>query len=139
MTPFYHSSPPPRPSAPLVQHISSDKKRPSFEHRDSSPSPFLPSSPYFSSSICTAVSNFNYPHPRARKKKKKKKKKKRKMTRPKSIAPQQALSVKKRSSPTCDRAVFWMCFEINFFPLPSSSPVRIENWRFLRSARLREV
>ena len=137
MTPFYHSSPPPRPSAPLVQHISSDKKRPSFEHRDSSPSPFLPSSPYFSSSICTAVSNFNYPHPRARKKKEKEKEKENDS--PKINRTLNKRSVKKRSSPTCDRAVFWMCFEINFFPLPSSSPVRIENWRFLRSARLREV
>lgn len=89
----------------------------------------------FSSSICTAVSNFNYPHPRGRKKRGRKRRRK-------SLAQNQShneqvneRSLKKESSPAHD----FRYFSSKFFPSPTPFPVKTENRRFLRSARLREV
>lgn len=124
MTPFYHSSPPPRPSAPLVQHISSDKKRPSFEHRDSSPSPFLPptsppSPPRYAPLFLTLIT------PILAAEKKEGKKKEKKITRPKSVAQRasQRAFTQERIIP---RARFSIFFE-QIFSL--SHPFPRENWK----------
>lgn len=81
----------------------------------------------FSSSICTAVSNFNYPHPRGRKKRGEEKGEENhspKISR--TTSKSTSAQPRKNHSP---RTIFDI-FRVNFFPLPPLSPWKLKTGDF---------